>query len=92
MDELEVSKTLPQLTSKQATERTKQNVRSGSAAAIGLYLFVQQGGLQAMKTTMANYCSDVYGVDVRTGQYWLTRVQASMILNDMTDEIGRAHV
>ncbi len=86
MSDLEISKTLPQLTPKQARVRTEQNKKIGALGPISLYIHVLQGGLQAENTTMPEYCKDVYGVDVRTGQYWITRVRAMMILHEITEE------
>jgi hypothetical protein len=86
MNELEISKTLPQLTRKQAFTRTEQNKMIGRLGPISLYLHVIQGGLEIEGTTLPKYCASVYGIEVRAAQYWLTRVKAMMILNRMTDE------
>lgn len=86
MSELEISKTLPQLTGKQAAARTEQNRIIGRLGPISLYLHVKQGGIEAEKTTIAKYCSKVYGIEVRTGHYWINRVKALLILNKMSDE------
>src|ERR1700737_610879 len=84
--ELEVSPDLPQLSRREAEIRTAQNISEGGKAAIGLYLFVRQGGLRASGTHFEDYCRDVFGIAERTGRYWLARVRATLVARGIGEQ------
>lgn len=91
MSELEVSNSLPQLTDSETKARTEQNKALGRNSAISLYLFVKQGGLQRAGMGLDAYCAEVYGVDGRTGRYWIQQVTATLLAKNLTEAGLLAH-
>lgn len=84
MDELEISETLRPLTPKRAAEWFLHQKKEMGRTAVSVYLFVAQDGLRQANVTFGRYCEEI-GIEERTARYWISRVKATMVVNDITD-------